>query len=119
MKTTAEILIEARKLIEKPENWTQGVDARDSRGIAVDYDHGGAVCWCAAGAISRIGKMSDAVGDAERTMRLAIGFGFISSFNDSRTHAEVLAAFDRAIEAAKHLESRPSTEGKSGLPERE
>lgn len=92
-------LIAARKLIEKPENWLQGMMAANGDGVWVPPSAPMAVKFCALGAIQRIagefraGPVNDAVRLAAKTTSLAL-------FNNTHSHAEVLAAFDRAIEAA-------------------
>jgi hypothetical protein len=91
---TREVLIAARKLIERPENWVKEPHGyMDSR-----------ACVCAEEAIWRansgakhegaVNALKDLVGDR--------GPMTIINWNDApeRTHAEVLAAFDKAIEAA-------------------
>lgn len=35
MNSVKETLIAVRKLLEKPENWTQGAYARDAKGVAL------------------------------------------------------------------------------------
>ena len=39
--------------------------------------------------------------DANHWLGTAVGGGCIGAFNDTHTHAEVMAAFDRAIELAE------------------
>lgn len=105
--TPADTLRAARALIEQPERWTRRVEARDSRGRTTSPMDAGAVCWCAAGATIRAAKcevllMSGAFQHLEK----AVGINGIEHWNDmpGRTHAEVLAAFDRAIEIAEKSE---------------
>ena len=92
---TLQVLIEARKLIEKPENWTQGELARDEGGTSCHPERG--VRWCAEGAIQK------ATGDYYYydIMKAITGDFALYKFNDTHTHAEVLAAFTRAIEAER------------------
>ncbi len=102
MKTTKEILVEARGYIAEPGSWTKGSFARDGHGNHVSKDSHRASCFCAAGAIGRAAKGSEREQHgALRALRSAIT-GPITAWNDApnRTHAEVLAAFDRAIEIA-------------------
>ncbi len=47
-----EILVEARAKIAEPESWTQGADARDRDGNAVEPTDPTAVCWSVKGAFS-------------------------------------------------------------------
>lgn len=98
---TREILIGARKLIEKPENWTQGAKSRDINGKPSVFGYkASAVCWCMLGAMEMTGKSLFANNKAQQVIELVINMNSIIRWNDSpdRTHAEVLAAFDRAIE---------------------
>lgn len=99
--TPLEILKSARKLIEKPENWTQGAYARDSRGSAILLGMQGNACsWCALGAMLASFepnlKMNTEELVAMNALECAVG-GSVIAFNDARTHADVLDAFDRAI----------------------
>ena len=101
--TPTEILIAAREKIER--GWTQGAHARDRRGKSTPASRGSAVCWCPQGAIGAVSppeewkKYRDALG----LLEAAVGTNLIPSWNDipGRTQAEVLAAFDKAIEASK------------------
>lgn len=86
--TAKEQLIKARAVIESPENWAKSVRELDGRKT------------CALGALRRVGEavigspihraLSAECADAPIP-------GLIASFNDTHTHEEVLAAFDRAI----------------------
>lgn len=90
---TVDVLIAARALIEKPENWAQGINARLS-----SPPH------CAGAALikAKTGERleDDALAAAFQALRPAIS-GDIVQWNDTpgRTHSEVLAAFDKAIAA--------------------
>ena len=90
MRTTLQILTEARALIERPENW-----AKRSYGL-----NGGPMC--AVGAIWRAGNYNHEIVETMNEM-----CGGLSFFNDNHEHAEVLALFDRAIEAERAKE-RPT-----------
>lgn len=97
----SEILIAARAKIEDPENWIQGVEARAEDGTHVVPWSTDAVCWCAIGSIrSVVGRCAPywlARGYLDKTTT-----GDTAEYNDAtgRTHAEILAAFDRAIALA-------------------
>lgn len=81
--TTREILVKARKQIERPERWAGSTTDLINRR-----------CECAVTAIAAV-----APDDMERIVREAFhmpSFRLIE-FNDSHSHAEVLAAFDKAI----------------------
>jgi hypothetical protein len=110
---TLEILQKARALLEQPEGWTRGVLARDSLGRSAPVTSDDACSFCMNGAIIRAaGGFGDAAWlRACRAVEKAAG-GDNIGFNDNprRKHADVLAAFDRAIAA---LSSAPSTEPQS------
>lgn len=106
--TTKETLAAARRLIEAPEYWTKGHHARDRFGTGVDSTSSRAVCWCALGACERADPRNNGSA-AKRALVLALEVveprdrvpASVAEFNDSETttHADVLALFDRAIEA--------------------
>lgn len=87
-----DILVRARKLIENKDDWGQGVERHMS----------GRRCSLDALLDAGRGRESGAVLALKRAARLSSN-DFIADWNDTpeRTHAEVLAAFDRAIEASK------------------
>jgi len=94
-----EILKAARELLAVPERWTKGVGARDSKGIAVDWDDDSVYCRCAYIAISTV-----CGGQRPKEYSAFDALGFrrghdLFTWNDApeRTHAEVLARFDEAI----------------------
>lgn len=100
--TTKEVLIAARAKIAKPEQWTQGYYAKDAAGIEANPFSTEAACYCVLGVLhaSAVGGFS--FSNAVDAIRDQIDCA-ISTWNDnpSRTHAEVLAVFDRAIEAVE------------------
>lgn len=110
--STIATLRRAREWISNPKRWCQYAPACDRYGNRLnptDYD---AVRWCAAGCIERVLHGQPGYRDAVHALaRHGLGLDFyapslflllgkVSLWNDdsSRTHAEVLAAFDRAIE---------------------
>jgi hypothetical protein len=97
-----EILIAARAKIERPENWTKGVFARDSQGRDVTATSKNAVCWCSLGAITATGACYYDEEKATRFLRLELDAyeNSITKFNDLSNHTDVLAMFDRAIAIA-------------------
>jgi hypothetical protein len=107
MSTLADKLREARALIDTPEKWTQGANARDAAGRKVPAYSSRARCFCMTGAVIRVmaGGFDAAVPVLGALRKGANGLegGSPHLWNDApeRTHAEVLAAFDRAIEAAQ------------------
>lgn len=84
--TPREILIAAKARIDKPSKWTR-LESKSANGRRV----------CAAQAIWL--KGAEDYGRVTECFRLAVGISVIE-YNDSHTHAEVMAAFDRAIEMA-------------------
>lgn len=97
--TTKQILIAARKRIEKPENWTQVFMARTEEGAPTGAKAKNAYCWCASGAIN---AETNTVADSSRAhncLAIAMNSDGVVLFNDTHSHAEVLAAFDKAIES--------------------
>ena len=105
MSDATDVLVAARDLIAEPERWTQGSPARDAQGNRTGWGAPAAVCWCAVGAVEKAaesatalsGRRSVLVEAAMSELRHAIGRHAIFLFNDSHSHAEVLAAFDKAI----------------------
>lgn len=101
-KSVRQILIEARKLIEKEENWCKRHYALDGAGMSTNELFDNAVCFCALGAINRsAGELLCCEDGPVSVLTEAMGAATVHEFNDTHTHAEVLAAFDRAVEAAK------------------
>lgn len=104
MTTTRDTLVAARALIAEPGMWTQRAFARNANGLPVSDSYGLATCWCSVGAIRVASKRSSVRADtASALVRRGIGNPeSLAEWNDApeRTHAEVLEAFDRAIEAA-------------------
>lgn len=105
--TTIHILKEARELLSDPQRWTQKVYARNEGGSST-REIQKAVCWCPLGALAKVGGMNTPLDagiilyDAQlrlaaTTLRSAMG-GNIALFNDRRSHAAVLRAFDNAIQ---------------------
>lgn len=99
MTTLADNLIAARKMIEKPENWCQRrlcVRKRNRQMTPLAY--------CSLGAINQLYEEFDlSIEDFEsmiKAIEAVVGAGIVK-FNDTHTHSEVLAAFDRAIEQAR------------------
>ena len=97
-----QILIDARKLIEAPERWTQHTYAKTKNGLEVSSRDRRAVCWCSAGAYNKVTEDMDYSSPKALLAwdALVSATGIVTKFNDTHTHAEVLAAFDKAIEMA-------------------
>jgi hypothetical protein len=96
--TPLETLKAARQLITDPAKWTQGEAARDHNGKGVLAYGEDAVCFCALGAIRNVVGMDDDAFDLVfDTFRDKAKVKLVACFNDTHTHAEVLALFDAAI----------------------
>jgi hypothetical protein len=105
--TTREVLIEARKVIEKPEDWTQGSYARGLRRRQCSPTSPRARQWCAEGACEGAALNTGTFGYRALVAKLEQQCSErVCDFNDSRSHHEVLGLFDRAIEAAEIKECR-------------
>lgn len=127
MMKISEVLTDARKLIERPENWCRGTMARDSDGCAVPVEHKLASKFCSTGAVNRVAhslensyaRGVDALNMLYKVMSRVYGnaspvptpFPFsapvsIAAYNDmqDRTHYEILKLFDDAIALAKKEE---------------
>lgn len=101
---THETLKAARELIAKPENWTRGAYARSALRRRVNIGSEKAVCFCAVGAIKTVCD-EDPFVEVPAYKALEDAFGNApEEFNDCRTHAEVLAGFDRAIASTSEAE---------------
>ena len=103
MTTVHDVLVRARQIITPPEAWTQGALARGKNSEPVPVSFNDAVCFCSYGANQRASFELKAgfriCAVADDALRAAAGMG-VATFNDSpsRSHAEVLAVFDKAIE---------------------
>jgi hypothetical protein len=95
------LLIDARKLLTDPKNWTQQVAARNAQGHETQAKSVTAVCWCSLGALTHcrpdVEDRAYIYNVAYETLLQATPNGMVASFNDNSTHEEVLELFDRAI----------------------
>ena len=104
----SEVLRAARAKIEKAENWTQGEYGRDARGRVADV-----MVACSRCSVGAVFAVCAEVRSAPETRAWNLlreqvpGYSEswvydpVVAFNDTSTHAEVLALFDRAIAAAE------------------
>jgi len=91
--TTREILTAARELIADPRAWIQGT-------YSVVMATTGQACYCGFGALHAVALSTMCESDARRRLNAVTGGDFMTWQDEPRrTHGEVLAAFDRAIEA--------------------
>lgn len=104
MLTTVEVLRLARALIADESKWIKGADALPSRNAdpeeeCLNPEDSAAVCWCAGGAICHVAVEYDVAEEVCKTLASHVGVQWVYEFNDaeSTTHADVLAAFDKAI----------------------
>lgn len=104
-----QVLINARALIVDPTHWTTGMLARTADGDPVDWHDHSAARWCAMGAIYRaaydlIGDLKESIpvaNEAAKRVCPARWFrGGLTAVNDTRGHAVVLTAFDKALRVA-------------------
>lgn len=102
MKSSKELLVEAKTLITNPDKWTTELWAKDEDGMGIDTCSAKATCWCAWGALLKVtgheNKEKGGYNDAWKALQAGMN-GNVPVFNDYHTHEEVLAAFDKAIEA--------------------
>lgn len=105
MKTTVQILTEARELLSDESRWTKGVVARKESGEPVLPNHPEACSFCTLGAIAKVAEGDEVYYPVMSILRHVMG-QTITFFNDApeRKHSEVLEAFDKAIALAKEQE---------------
>lgn len=94
-----EVLTKARALIESPEHWVPRFPTREDEACNR---------FCAARAIWKIrgfGEVSEAAETAAQrayaTLSAVVRPQEVPRFNDTHSHADVLAAFDKAIEEVR------------------
>ena len=108
--TTLEILIAARKLIEKPENWTQHAAARNRLGNRIGALEPSACAWCVSGALFRAAGRFNTSGHTKAwdAIKIANGYRDIVYANDTGTHDEALTMLDAAIERERKSNETPT-----------
>jgi len=101
--TALDVLKAARKRIDKPENWLQGEFARTADGYLCESSTDPtAAKWCMLGACNASGYDATELGRQVRRLLVDVtGVLSLTVFNDSHTHAEVLAVLDKAITLAE------------------
>lgn len=101
--TPVEILTAARDLVAR--GWCQGTMARTRHGCPTAWTLPDAASFCSVGAVQAAAGASEgeSVYEAFEFFADVIDRARIPKWNDApgRTQAEVVAAFDRAIELAK------------------
>lgn len=111
--TVSQVLEASKAVIEKPEHWTTRYLARDSYGVNTQPFSKGATCWCSIGAIDKVydeyGVSGDLRQQAIRALEVALDEAgeddCVAEFNDTRTHAEVMMLWNKAIAKAKEKEN--------------
>ena len=109
---TVEALKAAKEIIATPEKWCREYYAMDATGACISALSEEAVCFCALGALQRVcivdldkcndygALYADTASVLYRAIKNSIKkFCDVASFNDTATHADVIAMFDRAIAA--------------------
>ena len=99
--TPQEILIAAKAKIDTPDKWTKGDFAQNSDGDPVPSKSPYAVCFCSLGALYSLDIPPDLLGPVYDALDKAMGDETVTHFNDTHTHSQVMAAWDKAIEASK------------------
>ena len=99
------VLVQTRKTLSDPQSWTRGCLARSERGKPVDCDSALARSFCLLGAIEGADSQKRLPLYYSCDILMLLGFKSTEAmvrWNDKRgrTHAEVLARLDKAIEAA-------------------
>ena len=105
--TPLETLNAARQIISDPAKWTQGVQARDEHGEQVPHNDPAAHSFCIMGAVNRVNlpwKNSDALWALSKITRRDFAAS-VPEFNDTHTHAKILALFDAAIAELEGVQS--------------
>lgn len=102
--TVKEVLVQARQKIDAPEKWTQGAFGRNADGDYLGLCDPSACRWCVAGAVCEVAESSPLEDAAIAVLAELVPKppptamdGSVAHFNDTHTHAEVLALLDRAI----------------------
>ena len=98
-------LVAARKLIEKPENWCKFTQAEDKEENRVDPNDPNACRFDPYGAIAKAGVCKTKPVRAWAIVYLVEAlpekdYPGLEAYNDSHSHADVMALFDKAIEEA-------------------
>jgi hypothetical protein len=87
--------MKVKELLSDPSKWTQGANARDSRGIRVPSADPEATCFCIVGALLKCYGTTS----TSKYLKIAakIQHNDVVSWNDApeRTHAEVLELVTR------------------------
>lgn len=92
--TVVDILKATREKISDPRHWTQGFFALDRKGFPTPALSEDAVSWCLEGAL--LNACTENYSKAWNVI-VEIAGDIPTRFNDSHTHADVIALLDKAI----------------------
>jgi len=96
MSNRLELLKKVREQLSDPKCWTRHAIARDKDDRALEFgDDPRAVCWCLVGAFEKVGGHIHSFSSMLAYLRE--GVGTLGPWNDTHSHAEVLALLDRKI----------------------
>lgn len=96
------VLVNARMILYRQHRWCTGSEARDINGFSVRSISPSAVRWSLAGAIQNAAHYANETPHrAMVAVYVQVDTGDIWQFNDTHTHAEVLAVLDKAIAAER------------------
>ena len=108
--TALELLQRGRELISELDHWTKGWYAKTLKDERTSLSSSDAHSFCSLGALHKAYETNAEETRSTRNLDAArlflqeeMNFS-IAGFNDHHTHAEVLAAWDRAIQRAKDAE---------------
>lgn len=93
--TDLELLRGIRELIAQREHWNRGSYGLDAQGRDVDLSN--ATCFCLSGAGAKVLGLDGPDSCFEDRLSLALDVPEVIHWNDTHTHAEVLALLDRRI----------------------
>lgn len=104
----SEILTQARELLSDEKRWNQGYYALNESKAHREAEDVDAVCFCSLGALAKVagrttGNYVNSGPDVDYLVKAVKGrhASDVVIFNDSHDHAEVIEAFDKAIELAQ------------------
>jgi hypothetical protein len=103
MKTAQQIFTEAFALVRNPATWAQRWSGVDKHDRLSGWSGDSTVKWCSLGALWRAegehnGPIAEEV-EAALCKAAALANARFADFNDTHTHAEVVAAWERAGKA--------------------
>jgi hypothetical protein len=112
MLKAVEILTKAKELISSPEHWCQEAYSRDKNGVSCDRKSPDVNSFCIIGSVFKVldeGVTYDEEIKVWKALNNVNGDYAISTWNDKegRTHDEVMAFLDQAIEKVKDLTTSP------------